>query len=193
MTQNGTIETVPFDFEFDDEFLKGIDLLYSSPPVKKPPESSILSLPAELLENICVFLPIKDICLNLNLVSRRFNNIISDQNFLQYKKLFSMHRSGKLTKELKFYYDFTAFVESSRETCFADLARLREIANFRKSTSLVEKSLHGRIENFVSYSIAKKFIERDFKAPCEEPTFYTYLGGYSIQYLLTLGTYLVMI
>lgn len=165
---------VPFDFSSEIDFTAEIDLSYTSRAIKKLEATQITpkfdELPVNILENIFVFLPTRDILQSLTLTCRRFNSIISDADFLAYKKLFSLHRAGHLPEDSEY---FSIFNRSTEENCFVELAKLDCIKNFRKSVKVVERPLHKRIENFVSYVVAKQFLE---KFTNEKTPFYSYLG-----------------
>ncbi|XP_050792760.1 F-box DNA helicase 1 isoform X2 [Gopherus flavomarginatus] len=57
----------------------------------KEPQGHIDQLPNEVLSIIFAFLPVTDLCLNLNLVCHRWREIISDPLFILWKKLYRQY------------------------------------------------------------------------------------------------------
>ncbi|CAH1782586.1 unnamed protein product [Owenia fusiformis] len=60
-----------------------------------------LSLPVEVLENIFCQMPMLDLCLHLNIVCKQWNAIISNENFVPWKKKYHMLKKRRPQKELE--------------------------------------------------------------------------------------------
>ncbi|KAK3101454.1 hypothetical protein FSP39_003705 [Pinctada imbricata] len=68
--------------------LVGKDLSSAAPSVPAVPIDHFAHMPDEILEKIFCQLPILDLCLTCNRVCKRWNDIISEEKFLKFKKLY---------------------------------------------------------------------------------------------------------
>ncbi|XP_038067815.1 F-box DNA helicase 1-like [Patiria miniata] len=112
------------------------------------------SLPLEVLERIFCFVPMMDIKLHLSLVCKRWNEIISKEDFMPWKKAYNRLRLNSLRDVPDQLNLISGDLETTEDTCL--LALVRSMPKFKGRYS---SSMDRDLQKHPKYDLAKDIMK----------------------------------